>query len=69
MQPDHISSSAEEIFAAVTALEPQIRESAPAIEAERRLPPALAQALMRAGIFRMGVPQAYGGPELDPMSQ
>ncbi|HTT76050.1 MAG TPA: acyl-CoA dehydrogenase family protein [Candidatus Binataceae bacterium] len=69
MEPDHISPVAREIFSAITALEPQIREAAPAIEAERRLPPALAQDLMRAGIFRMGVPRAYGGPELDPMSQ
>lgn len=69
MHPDHISPPAQEIFAAIAALEPQIREAAPAIEAERRLPPALAQELMRAGIFRMGVPRAYGGPELDPMSQ
>jgi indole-3-acetate monooxygenase len=69
MQPDHISPPAQETFAAVAALEPQIRQAAPTIEAERRLPPALAQELMRAGIFRMGVPHAYGGPELDPMSQ
>jgi indole-3-acetate monooxygenase len=69
MVPDHLSPSATEIFAAVSALESQIREAAPTIEAERRLPPMLAQELMRAGIFRMGVPRAYGGPELDPMSQ
>ena len=69
MQPDHLSPAAHEIFAAVMALEPHIRGAAPAIDADRRLPPALAQDLMRAGIFRMGVPRAYGGPELDPMSQ
>src|SRR3984885_1687823 len=69
MLPDHLSPPAQKIFAAVAALEPQIREAAPAIEAERRLPPALAQELMNAGIFRMGVPRAYGGTELDPMSQ
>lgn len=39
------------------------------MEAERRLPPALARALMEAGVFRMGVPRVYGGTELDPMSQ
>jgi alkylation response protein AidB-like acyl-CoA dehydrogenase len=66
---DHLSSVAQEIFAAVEALEPRIREAAPAIEAQRRLPEGLAQDLMRAGIFRMGVPEACGGPELDPMSQ
>jgi indole-3-acetate monooxygenase len=66
---DHLSPAAHEVFAAVQALEPHIREAAPAIEAQRRLPQPLAQDLMRAGIFRMGVPQAYGGPELDPMSQ
>ncbi|HUN59456.1 MAG TPA: acyl-CoA dehydrogenase family protein [Candidatus Binataceae bacterium] len=69
MQPDHLSPTAHEIFDAITALEPKIREAAPAIEAERRLPPELAQQLMRAGIFRMGVPVAYGGSQLDPMSQ
>jgi indole-3-acetate monooxygenase len=69
MQPDHLSPAAQEIFAAVMALEPHIRGAAPAIDADRHLPLALAQDLMRAGIFRMGVPRAYGGPELDPMSQ
>jgi alkylation response protein AidB-like acyl-CoA dehydrogenase len=67
--PDHVSPQANEIFAAVQALEPQIRDAAPVIEAQRRLPLALAQDLMRAGVFRMGVPKAYGGPEIDPMSQ
>src|SRR5213594_2230819 len=28
-----------------------------------------AQALMEAGVFRMGVPRVYGGGEFDPMSQ
>ena len=66
---DHLSQAAQGVFAAVQALEPRIREAATEIEAERRLPQLIAQDLMRAGIFRMGVPQAYGGPELDPMSQ
>ena len=39
------------------------------MEAERRLPPDLARALMEAGVFRMGVPRAYDGVEFDPMSQ
>ena len=39
MQPDHLSPAAQEIFAAVTALEPQFRDAAPAIDADRRLPP------------------------------
>ena len=29
----------------------------------------LAHRLMEAGVFRMGTPRAYGGGELDPMSQ
>jgi indole-3-acetate monooxygenase len=69
LSSDHLSAAALEISLAVQALEPSIREAAPAIEAERRLPPPLAHDLMRAGIFRMGVAKAYGGPELDPMSQ
>ena len=57
------------ILHAVKALAPQIKDAADAIEAERRLPPALARALMEAGVFHAGVPRIYGGGELDPMSQ
>ncbi len=69
MQTDHLSSAAHDVMAAVSALEPEIKAQSGAIEAERRLPPALAHHLMEAGVFRMGTPRAYGGAELDPMSQ
>lgn len=69
MEIHRFSSATEEILAGVRALEPEIREAADAIEAERHLPEQLALALMRAGVFRMGVPRVYGGPELDPMGQ
>lgn len=69
MELKHLSPAGQEVFAAARALEPQIREAAGAIEDDRRLPPALARALMEAGVFRMGVPRSYGGSELDPMSQ
>jgi indole-3-acetate monooxygenase len=57
------------VLHAVAALAPQIKGAADTIEAERRLPPAVARALMEAGVFRMGVPRVYGGGEFDPMSQ
>jgi len=57
------------VLHAVEALAPQIKGAADTIEAERRLPPAVARALMEAGVFRMGVPRVYGGGEFDPMSQ
>ena len=38
-------------------------------EAERRLSPTLAYRLMEAGVFRMGVPRAYNGYEIDPLGQ
>jgi len=69
MEMHRFSSATEEILAGVRALEPAIRDAADAIERDRRLPDDLAHALMQAGIFRMGVPQSYGGPELDPMGQ
>ena len=69
MRTHEISPAAQDVLAAVRALEPRIREVADTMEAERRLPPALARALMEAGVFRMGVPRVYGGTELDPMSQ
>jgi alkylation response protein AidB-like acyl-CoA dehydrogenase len=67
--PREISDMESTVLEAVRALEPQIRAASSAIEDERRLPPALARSLMEAGVFRMGVPRTYGGPELDPMAQ
>jgi alkylation response protein AidB-like acyl-CoA dehydrogenase len=69
MRDDQMSAAATEILENVRALEPQIGQAAQTIEAERRLPPDLARDLMKAQVFRMGTPRAYGGPELDPMSQ
>ena len=57
------------VMESVKALEPQIRAARDAIEEQRGLPTALARSLMEAGVFRMGVPRIYGGPELDPMAQ
>jgi alkylation response protein AidB-like acyl-CoA dehydrogenase len=54
------------VLRAVEALAPQIKAAADTIEAGRRLPPALARALMEAGVFRMGAPRVYGGGEFDP---
>lgn len=68
-QTDQVSHSPQDILAAARALEPQIRVAADAMETGRRLPPALARALMEAGAFRMGVPRVYGGSESDPMAQ
>jgi alkylation response protein AidB-like acyl-CoA dehydrogenase len=69
METYRFSAETEEILRSVRALEPEIRAAADAIETERRLPNNIARALMHAGVFRMGVPRAYGGPELDPMGQ
>src|SRR6202043_844134 len=69
MQTDHLAPAAHDVMAAALALEPEIKAASATMEAERRLPLALAHKLMEAGVFRMGTPRAYGGTELDPMSQ
>jgi alkylation response protein AidB-like acyl-CoA dehydrogenase len=47
-------------------LAPQIAANADEIERGRRLPPALVTALHEAGMFRLLLPRALGGSELDP---
>src|SRR4051794_18306568 len=39
------------------------------IEAERHLPRRIVEGLKNAGVFSMAMPRAWGGPELDPLTQ
>lgn len=50
------------------ALAPLVMEHADEAEELRRLPAAVAEALRDAGLLRLCVPAAYGGPECDPMT-
>jgi alkylation response protein AidB-like acyl-CoA dehydrogenase len=58
-----------EILAKALALEPLLREEAPESERLRRLSPKAAAALRSAGVFRMPMPAAWGGPEVDIVTQ
>ncbi len=50
------------------SLRPMIAEHAEEGERLRRLPAASVEALKTAGFFRLCVPAAYGGPEVDPVT-
>lgn len=70
MTTQHQSAhTANDIVTATQALAPLIQESRTAMEAERRLPVPVVDALRTLGAFRLAVPRAYGGLELDPMTQ
>src|SRR3954469_4620786 len=47
-------------------LAPVIAEHRAAFDSERRLPDAVFNALADAGLFRLWLPKALGGPELSP---
>jgi alkylation response protein AidB-like acyl-CoA dehydrogenase len=64
-----VSQSANDIIEATRALAPLIQESIGLMETERRLSPRVVDALRELGAFRLAVPRAYGGLELDPMTQ
>src|SRR5262245_61999095 len=44
---------------------PQLRPRAGDVEAARRIPPSLVEALKSVGVFRMAMPRSHGGLELD----
>ena len=53
------------ILEAVRALTPQIQSQLEQMEADRRLPLELAQAMAKIGIFRLMIPKSLGGLEMD----
>jgi indole-3-acetate monooxygenase len=64
-----VTAEGDATLEAVRALTPEIRAAAEAIEAARRLPANIVEAMKRAGVFRMAMPREWGGPELDPLTQ
>jgi alkylation response protein AidB-like acyl-CoA dehydrogenase len=63
------ANDAQSILDSAIALAPQIRAAAAEIEAGRRLPSHIVDALTAAGVFRMAMPRDWGGPEVDPLTQ
>jgi len=55
-----------EYLAAIGRLAPVIAEHRATFDQERRLPDAVFNALADAGLFRLWLPAAFGGPELSP---
>ncbi len=61
-------TTGESILAVARQLGPLIREHADAAERERRLSREVMKALAEAGLFRMLLPRALGGLEVDPVT-
>ena len=57
-----------DVVAAARGLAPHIRAVRDELEAMRRIPPALAEAIARAGLFQLYLPRTMGGPELAPLT-
>jgi alkylation response protein AidB-like acyl-CoA dehydrogenase len=60
--------AAPEYLERALALAPEIEGLGERIEEERRLPPALVARLHEAGLFRMLLPRALSGGEVDPVT-
>ena len=58
-----------DIIAAVDGLVPLILSHADDITEARRLTPDVVAALRQAGVFRMPMPESWGGPEMPPPDQ
>ena len=65
----HAGPKDSPILHAAIALAPQIKAASNEIEQARRLPFHIVDAMKTAGIFGMAMPRAWGGPELDPLTQ
>jgi alkylation response protein AidB-like acyl-CoA dehydrogenase len=58
-----------DIISAVRGLAPEIVARGDEVAALRRLPADLVAKLKAAGVFRMAMPRAWGGPEMTPREQ
>lgn len=67
--PDSPEVRSREYLERVRGLLEPIRAAAPEIEAARQLPPEVAGLMQAAGMFAAAAPKAWGGLELDPVTQ
>jgi alkylation response protein AidB-like acyl-CoA dehydrogenase len=65
----HAEPNESPILNAAIALAPKIAASGEEIEQGRRIPASIVKGLKSAGVFGMAMPHAWGGPELDPLTQ
>jgi alkylation response protein AidB-like acyl-CoA dehydrogenase len=65
---DATTNHDRKLIEAARSLGPMLRENADRGERERRLPPASAKALTKAGLFRLCRPRDLGGFETDPLT-
>ena len=59
---------AQPVVREAAALQPMIRACHDELEREQRLPPALVERLKAAGCYRMVIPRALGGLQVDPLT-
>src|SRR5437899_12834567 len=59
---------AQPVVQAAAALQPELRRYREEIEREQRFPRALVEQLRAAGFYRMVIPQALGGLQVDPLT-
>ncbi len=64
--PSSGPDAADRLLRTVATIAPVIASAAAEADRTRRLPPSLLDALHGAGLFRLLLPQPYGGLELDP---
>jgi alkylation response protein AidB-like acyl-CoA dehydrogenase len=65
----HVESADVPVLHRSIALAPKIRAASEDIEQGRRIPQSILEAMKDAGVFAMAMPRAWGGPELDPLTQ
>lgn len=63
--PSAMTGAAERLLANIREIAPEIASRTAEIEAGRRIPLDLVDALRSSGVFRMFVPRSHGGLELD----